>query len=102
MKIIKIIIYIALISTIPISSILAEDFNSWVISFKDYAMKKGISKKTLDITMSKVKFLPKVIKYDRYQPEFYVNTKTYVNKRSSNQKVSIGKKIYKIKYNQFF
>ncbi len=94
MKIIKIIIYIALISTIPISSILAEDFNSWVISFKDYAMKKGISKKTLDITMSKVKFLPKVIKYDRYQPEFYEDTYTYISKRTSDDKVKKGKKLF--------
>ena len=32
-------------------------------------------------------FLPDVIKYDRYQPEFYENTKTYVSKRSSNKKL---------------
>ena len=30
--------------------------------------------------MSKVKFLPKVIEYDRYQPEFYEDTKTYIEK----------------------
>ena len=86
MKIIKIIIYIILIFLNSTNHIFAEDFNSWVITFKDYAMKKGISKNTLDKTMSKVKFLPKVIKYDRYQPEFYEDTKTYISKRTSKKK----------------
>ena len=44
--------------------------------------------------MSKTKFLPKVIEYDRYQPEFYEDTKTYVSKRSSNEKVRKGTKVY--------
>ena len=30
--------------------------------------------------MKDVKFLPKVIEYDRYQPEFYEDTKTYIDK----------------------
>ena len=38
--------------------------------------------------MANIKFLPNVIKYDRYQPEFYEDTKTYVTKRTSNKKVS--------------
>jgi len=94
MKIIKIIFCIILISLNNINPIFAEDFNSWIISFKDYAMKKGISKKTLDITMSKVKFLPKVIEYDRYQPEFYEDTKTYISKRTSNEKLKKGKNLF--------
>ena len=94
MKIIKIIFCIILISLININPIFAEDFNSWVISFKDYAMEKGISKKTLDITMSKVKFLPKVIEYDRYQPEFYEDTNTYISKRTSNEKLKKGKNLF--------
>ena len=94
MKIIKIIFCIILITLSNINPIFAEDFNSWVISFKDYAIKKGISKKTLDITMSKVKFLPKVIEYDRYQPEFYEDTNTYISKRTSNQKLKKGKNLF--------
>ena len=45
--------------------------------------------------MSKVKFIPKVIEYDRFQPEFYEDTKTYIKKRSSNKKVKEGIKLYK-------
>ena len=48
MKIIKIIFYIILISLNTTNIVVGEDFNSWVISFKDYALKKGISKETLD------------------------------------------------------
>ena len=94
MKIIKIIFCVFLISLNNIKPIFAEDFNSWIITFKDYAMKEGISKKTLDKTMSKVKFLPKVIEYDRYQPEFYEDTDTYINKRTSNKKLQKGKDLF--------
>jgi len=94
MKIIKIIFYVILISLNNFNHIFAEDFNSWKISFQEYAMKKGISKKTLDETMSKVKFLPKVIEYDRYQPEFYEDTKTYISKRTSNEKLKKGKSLF--------
>jgi membrane-bound lytic murein transglycosylase B len=44
--------------------------------------------------MKNVKFLPKVIEYDRYQPEFYEDTKTYISKRTSNKKVDKGIKFY--------
>ncbi len=44
--------------------------------------------------MANVRFLPNVIKYDRYQPEFYEDTKTYITKRTSNKKVSKGVNFY--------
>ena len=44
--------------------------------------------------MSNAKFLPKVIEYDRYQPEFYEDTFTYIKKRSSNRKIKEGLKLY--------
>jgi len=44
--------------------------------------------------MKNVKFLPKVIEYDRYQPEFYEDTKTYINKRTSKKKVEAGVELY--------
>ena len=72
-----------------------ESFNVWLKSFKNHALKNGISEITFDISMSKVKFLPKVIEYDRFQPEFYEDTKTYIEKRTSSKKVKSGIKIYK-------
>ncbi|MDB3987101.1 lytic murein transglycosylase [Candidatus Pelagibacter sp.] len=71
------------------------DFLNWKKSFKQIALQNDISEKTFDMTMSNVKFLPDVIKYDRYQPEFYEDTKTYISKRASSKKVSKGITFYK-------
>ena len=70
------------------------DFLNWKKSFKQIALQNDISEKTFDMTMSNVKFLPDVIKYDRYQPEFYEDTKTYISKRASSKKVSKGISFY--------
>ena len=45
--------------------------------------------------MNDAKFLSKVIEYDRYQPEFYEDTKTYITKRTSKKKVKSGLNYYK-------
>ena len=76
-----------------------RSFDEWLKSFKVYALKNNISKATFDMAMSDVIFLPKVIKYDRFQPEFYEDTKTYISKRSSNLKVGKGTKLYKANEN---
>jgi len=72
-----------------------QSFNMWLNSFKKHALKNGISEKTFNLSMSKVKFNPKVIEYDRFQPEFYEDTKTYIQKRTSEKKVKNGIKIYR-------
>tara|TARA_Y100000590_G_scaffold263185_1_gene295334 strand:- start:8402 stop:9400 length:999 start_codon:yes stop_codon:yes gene_type:complete len=94
MKIIKPLIYIICASLLILKNVYAEDFNSWKTSFIKYAMKKGISEKTLNETISKVEYLPKVIEYDRYQPEFYEDTNTYISKRTSKNKVKKGKFLF--------
>ena len=71
-----------------------SDFNNWLKDFKKYALKNKISETTFDKAMSNVIYLPKVIKYDRFQPEFYENTKTYISKRTSLKKVEQGLKLH--------
>ena len=71
-----------------------ESFEIWLESFEKIALKKGVSKKTFDQTMSNVKFLPKVIEYDRYQPEFYEDTITYISKRTKKEKINSGIDLY--------
>ncbi|MDB4250609.1 lytic murein transglycosylase [Candidatus Pelagibacter sp.] len=71
-----------------------KEFNEWLVNFKVYALEKKISEKTFNLAMSDVVFLPKVIKYDRFQPEFYEDTKTYISKRTSKQKVNTGAQLY--------
>jgi len=71
-----------------------ENFDSWVIKFSDKAIKNGISQKTVDMVLKNVRFLPNVIKYDRYQPEFYEDTSTYINKRVNKKKIKKGSILY--------
>ena len=79
------------------SSLQANDteFNLWVNTFKKKALDSGVSKVVVDDVMLNAKFLPKVIEYDRYQPEFYEDTFTYIKKRTNTRKVKKGLVLYK-------
>ena len=86
MKLVK---YIFICIIFICSSSFAENpsgFLTWKKNFKKTAM-------------ANVKFLPNVIKYDRYQPEFYEDTKTYISKRTSSKKVSKGVNFYNKNFN---
>ena len=92
MKIIK---YIIILIFLFQSKIFAEEnFNLWLDNFSNLALKKGISQKTINDVLKNAKFLPNVIKYDRYQPEFYEDTKTYINKRANKRKLKKGSNLY--------
>ena len=95
MKIIRNFIIIFLYLTINTLNANENSFNDWLIDFKKQALKNNISESTFDMAMSDVVFLPKVIKYDRFQPEFYEDTKTYISKRTSKLKVKKGIELYK-------
>ncbi len=72
-----------------------QPFQDWLKNFKAKAIQSGISKSVVEDVLSDVKFLPKVIEYDRYQPEFYEDTFSYIKKRTSRKKVKEGLKLYK-------
>ena len=94
MKLLKYsLIFIFLIFT-PSKSDNPSGFLTWKENFKKVALSNNISEKTFDTVMAEVRFLPNVIKYDRYQPEFYEDTKTYISKRTSSKKVSKGVEVY--------
>ena len=92
-KIIILSIFINLL--ISVSSYANSDFEQWIKDFKVKALKSGVSRQVVEDIMSEAKFLPKVLEYDRYQPEFYEDTLTYIKKRSSNKKIKEGLKLYK-------
>ena len=71
-----------------------DSFNEWKIKFKSRAINSGVSKKVVNEIMADAIFLPKVIEYDRFQPEFYEDTKTYISKRASSNKVKKGLNFY--------
>jgi len=87
-------IFIFLISTSSLSEN-PTGFLAWKNDFRKIALENNISENTFDKVMTNIKFLPNVIKYDRYQPEFYEDTKTYISKRTSSKKVSKGVDFYK-------
>ena len=93
MKIIK---FFLLIYVLFAQSIVFADtnFNEWVLDFKKKAKSEGISSKTVNNIMDKAIFLPKVIQYDRYQPEFYEDTKTYISKRVNKAKIDKALSLY--------
>ena len=94
MKQISIFFLCFILSSVNVSSDINSDFDIWKNEFKKRALENDISEETFIKAMSNVKFLPKIIEYDRYQPEFYEDTKTYISKRSSNLKVKKGKSFY--------
>ena len=67
-----------------------EEFNIWLDEFSAKAISNGISQKTVNNVLKKARFLPSVIKYDRYQPEFYEDTRTYIGKRATKKKLKMG------------
>ena len=94
----KLINYIFIFIILSFTQSLADNhsgFLIWKKNFKKVALQNNISEKTFNKVMANVKFLPNVIKYDRYQPEFYEDTKTYISKRTSSKKVSKGLKFHK-------
>jgi len=93
MKIIKffLLIYILFIQSVVLAD---NNFNEWVLDFKKKAQDEGISSKTVNSIMDKAVFLPKVIQYDRYQPEFYEDTKTYISKRVNKIKIDKALSLY--------
>ena len=71
------------------------NFDKWKKNFRKVALANNISEITFDEAMQNARYLPKVIEYDRFQPEFYEDTKTYISKRTSEKKVSKGLSFYK-------
>ena len=100
----KILFLLFVIEFYTFNSVLAEttdaEFESWLVSYKKFALSKGISKETIKIAFKDVKFLEQVIKYDRKQPEFYEDTviKELTNLESMlPKKTSLKIKIYLVK-----
>ena len=82
--------YILILLLFFSSNTFGNNFDDWKNQFKQIAISNKISEQTFDLVMKDVKFLPKVIEYDRYQPEFYEDTKTYIDKRTSKKKLEKG------------
>ena len=94
MKIIKILLFISIFFCKLSYADINTEFEAWKKDFKDLALSKNISEETFNLAIENTRYLPNVIKYDRYQPEFYEDTKTYISKRSSTKKLNKGIDFY--------
>ena len=94
MKLIKMILILLIVNVSNSFAENLDEFIQWKLKFKKLALNNNISETTIDKAISNIKFLPKVIEYDRFQPEFYEDTKTYIGKRTSNQKLNKGISFY--------
>ena len=94
MKLISQIFFLFLLTILNSYSSENINFNEWKKNFKKVALANDISEKTFDTAMQNARFLPKVIEYDRFQPEFYEDTKTYIGKRTSTKKLKKGVDFY--------
>ena len=94
MKIIKILLFISIFFCNLTYADINIEFENWKKDFKKVALSKNISEETFNIAIENTRYLPNVIKYDRYQPEFYEDTKTYISKRTSSKKLKKGLEIY--------
>ena len=93
-KFISFFIFYMLLSLSSAEAQLTEsNFREWLSEYKIFALKKGISKKTIDLAFKNTKYIEKIIVYDRRQPEFYEDTLTYVKKRANLIRLNKAKKL---------
>ena len=67
-KIISVCLVFLILSTNKtVASNIDDNFDLWLVSFKEKALKKGISEKTLNLAFENVNFLEQVIKNGRFR-----------------------------------
>jgi membrane-bound lytic murein transglycosylase B len=77
--------------------ITAEDqaqFKAWLKDFRRQAKKSGISKPTLDSSLSGISLNPSVIKANNFQPEFSKPIWDYLDGALSQARIDKGKALY--------
>jgi len=70
-------------------------FDEWLLTFRQDALDKGISEKTLDSALPTIKQIKRVVKYDRNQPEFKLTFARYLNNVAPKSRVNQGRRLLK-------
>lgn len=73
----------------------ALDFSACIAKISAKANAEGISSKTLEASLAKAKFNPRVIELDQQQPEFTTTFADYFNRRVTEQRVEQGRALFK-------
>jgi peptidoglycan lytic transglycosylase B len=77
----------------PSSAQKKKSFEAWLADFKTEAAAKGISQATIQSTLSKVQYLPRVIELQKNQPEFKFTVEEYLIRVASDARVSRGREV---------
>lgn len=72
-----------------------QDFQRWLVDFKNQAVQAGISPQTLSQAFADVHLNHKVLELDRRQPEFTSTFFEYFNRAVSDQRIENGIKMLK-------
>jgi len=105
-KFIKFLLLILFILTLTFNSLFAEDCKkptmpndkdwlSWIQEIKILALESGVSKKTIDFELNKVKPASKIIMRDRCQVESKITINEYLYYRLDKARIVAGKNIMK-------
>ena len=69
-------------------------FKDCVSSLEDKALAEGISRSVVENELAKVKFDPRIIGYDRAQPEFTQTFSGYYHQRVTTSRIQRGRELY--------
>ncbi|MGE3479680.1 MAG: lytic transglycosylase domain-containing protein [Dongiaceae bacterium] len=69
-------------------------FNQWRQEFAPRAKLAGISQKTIDKTLPKLSFVPRVIELDRQQPEFKLSLEEYQSRVLTPARIAQGAQLW--------
>lgn len=71
-----------------------QSFDQWIKGIKKEAIERGISRKTADL-LDGLKPNPKVINFDRHQPEFVQTFRQYLKARVTDEKIRKARAEYR-------
>ncbi|WP_136253580.1 lytic murein transglycosylase [Onishia niordana] len=66
-------------------------FDAWLADFRREARSRGIAESTLDRALGDIRYRPKILEYDRAQPEFVRPIWQYLDTAVSSTRVSNGR-----------
>ena len=71
----------------------AKEFNAWLLELQDEAATRGFSPSTL-AALSNIEPDPRVLGFDRKQPEFVQTFEQYLGKRVTTYRINKGREYY--------
>ena len=71
-----------------------EDFQNWLLEFKQHAIKKGISAETVKLAFKNISLNTKILESDRKQPESVSTFWQYFKRATSEWRINKGREMY--------